>query len=131
MNAPRVLIADADPDRLAAYRAYLAADGFEVTTARDALDCVKRLREYVPSILVLDLSLPWGGGDGVLARISEDGRVPRVPVIVLSSGDGVMGAPRLWDFPISEFHSHPVSPPLLARRIRLQLASRAPTGARR
>ncbi|HYT91077.1 MAG TPA: response regulator [Gemmataceae bacterium] len=124
MTRPRVLIADPDPDRLTAYRDYLVSDGFEVATAGSALECLERLREFAPDLLVLAPFLPWGGGDGVLARVSEDPRLPRVPVIVLSSVEDLADAPRLWDFPITEFHSQPVSPPLLARRIRLHLANR-------
>jgi DNA-binding response OmpR family regulator len=128
MTTPRVLIADPDADRLSAYRDFLAREGFEVETVGNAMECVRRLREFAPDLLVLAPFLPWGGGDGVLARVSEDRRLPRVPVIVLSSGEDLAEAPRLWDFPISEFHSQPVAPSLLARRIRLQLASRAVAG---
>ena len=35
-------------------------------------------------VLVMDPSLPWGGGDGVLAMMYEDPGIPVVPVIVLT-----------------------------------------------
>ena len=38
------------------------------------LECVARLRERVPDVLVLEPQLPWGGGEGVLAIMGE---VPR------------------------------------------------------
>jgi hypothetical protein len=37
-------------------------------------------------------------------------------VLVLSPGHDLGGSPRLWDFPIAEYHGHPVSPESLARR---------------
>jgi len=118
----RVLIADPDDGRLASYRASLGRHGFEVATAPDGLACVRLLRDFVPDLLVLSPALPWGGGDGVLAQMRDDPTVVSVPVIVLSSGRDFDGSPRLWDFPIAEYHSHPVSSELLARRIRLMLA---------
>jgi DNA-binding response OmpR family regulator len=116
----RVVIAVPNPVLLNAYRESLAQEGFEVATARDGLECVGRLREFLPDVLVLSAALPWGGGDGVLAVMSEEPRLQHVPVIVMASGQDPGGPPRLWDFPIAEYHSHPLLPKLLARRIRLR-----------
>jgi len=61
----RVLIADPDERVLTSYREFLWQEGFEVDTVTNAIDCVARLRERVPDVLVLDPDLPWGGGSGV------------------------------------------------------------------
>jgi CheY-like chemotaxis protein len=122
MTPARVLIAVPDKALLEAYRKRLAADGFEVETARDGLECVRRLRAFGPDVLVLSTALPWGGGDGVLAVMNEDVRLQHVAVIVLSNGQDGGGPARLWDFPIAEFHSGRVSPALLARRVGLRAA---------
>src|SRR5262249_2199386 len=58
--------------------------GYETETASDGLDCVSKLRSFLPDVLVLDLDLLWGGGDGVLAHIREDATLPRVPVILMT-----------------------------------------------
>jgi DNA-binding response OmpR family regulator len=116
----RVVIAVPNPALLNAYRESLALEGFEVATARDGLECVRRLREFLPDLLVLSTALPWGGGDGVLAVMSEEPRLQHVPVIVMASGQDPGGPPRLWDFPIAEYHSHPLQSKLLARRVRLR-----------
>src|SRR5205085_2787098 len=84
MNPPRILIADPDPVLLDSYGAALARQGFDVTTAPDGLKCVGLLRAFAPDVIVLSPALPWGGGDGVLAVMTEESRAARVPVIVLS-----------------------------------------------
>jgi DNA-binding response OmpR family regulator len=122
MTPARVLIAVPDAALLDAYRKRLAADGFKVETARDGLECIDRLRAFMPEVLVLSTALPWGGGDGVLAVLSEDPQLPHVSVIVLSSGHDVGGPARIWDYPIAEYHSRPLSPQLLARRVGLRTA---------
>jgi DNA-binding response OmpR family regulator len=122
MTPARVLIAVPDAALLDAYRRQLTADGFEVETARDGLECVHRLQAFAPEVLVLSTALPWGGGDGVLAVMHEDARLSYIPVIVLSPGHDVGGPARIWDFPIAEYHSRPLSPQLLARRVGLRAA---------
>ena len=62
-----------------------------MATARDGLACVAQLREFRPAVLVLDPALPWGWGDGVLARMREEADIPTVPVILLFTRPGPEG----------------------------------------
>ena len=63
----RVLLADPDRSLTAVYRKPLSREGFEVVAAFSGLECVARLREQVPDVLVLEPQLPWGGGEGILS----------------------------------------------------------------
>ena len=69
---PTILIADGDADLCDFYRRFSTERGHEVDTCSDGLDCVRKLRQVTPAVLVLDLELPWGGGDGVLAWMREE-----------------------------------------------------------
>ena len=80
----RVLMADPDESLHPLYREPLLREGFELT-ALSGLECVARLRERVPDVLVLEPQLPWGGGDGVLAMMGEVPELATVPVMVLTS----------------------------------------------
>jgi CheY-like chemotaxis protein len=64
-------MADPDGSLHPVYREPLAEEGFDVVAALSGLECVDRLRERVPDVLVLEPQLPWGGGDGVLAMMGE------------------------------------------------------------
>lgn len=75
-----VLIADQDVELATLYGRFLAARGFSVETARCGLECLGKVREMAPDVLVLDRELPWGDGEGVLACLREDGA--SVPVIL-------------------------------------------------
>ena len=55
----RVVIADPDESLLALYRESLR-EGFEVVTTSSASECVARMRERVPDVLLLELQLPRG-----------------------------------------------------------------------
>jgi CheY-like chemotaxis protein len=92
----RVLIADPDRGLTARYRRWLELWGFEVETAGSGLECLDRLREFRPDVLVLEPELPWGWGDGVLALLREDQTLPRPPVVVVTYKvrDDRLGADR-------------------------------------
>ncbi len=66
-----VLLAEADRDLRETYLCFLSRHGYQVDTADDGLECLDKLRRSVPDLLILDLELPWGGGDGVLALLRE------------------------------------------------------------
>ena len=65
LRSARVLIADPDKLLLAAYSQHLTQRGASVSTARTGLECLEKLMQSVPDVLVLEPELLWGGGDGV------------------------------------------------------------------
>jgi DNA-binding response OmpR family regulator len=117
----RVLMADPDESLHPVYREPLSREGFEVDMALSGLECVSRLRERVPDMLVLEPQLPWGGGDGVLAIMGEDPDLAAVPVMVLTSCRDPHVLERVARFPISDYHVKPLAPDLLAGRLRALL----------
>ncbi len=78
----KILIADADVLFLALCRHSFTSEGYQLETTATGLDCLARLREGQPDLLILDWSLPWGGGDGVLAHMRQEVLLPRIPVIL-------------------------------------------------
>jgi DNA-binding response OmpR family regulator len=114
----RVLIADPDQYLLDNYRDYLEENGFEVATATTGLECVERLRKCAPDVLVIEPSIPWGCGDGVLAMMHEEASVPLTPVIVLTYGRDRGVLYRLAPFKIDDYQVKPMRPQRLAERIR-------------
>lgn len=115
-KAIRVLIADPDESLLAEYREH-SQEGFDVVTALNGLECVDRLREQVPDVLVLEPQLLWGGGDGVLAVMHNDLDLATVPVMILTSCTDRGVLDDIARFPISDFHPKPLSPANLASRV--------------
>jgi DNA-binding response OmpR family regulator len=115
----RVLLADPDESLLARYRVFLSRNGFEVSTAANGADCLLRLRNFKPHVLVLDPEMPWRRGDNTLARMLEEHDVARVPVLLLSAD---------YDHVLRPAHSmhlaKPLAPELLAQRIRLEIDQR-------
>jgi DNA-binding response OmpR family regulator len=83
--APTVLIADADRDLCELYRRFFSRHGWQVQTSGGGLECLAQLRQCSPHLLILDLQLPWGGAEGLLAVMRDDPGLARVPVILTST----------------------------------------------
>ncbi len=96
----RLLIADRDAELCELYRTFLADMGYDAETCTDGLDCLAKLRQATPAVLVLDLELLWGGGDGVLAWLREESRAPGIPVLLTAT------AANMPD--VAEFNEPPV-----------------------
>jgi anti-anti-sigma factor len=125
--AIRVLLADPDETLLVSNRVFLSRNGFEVATATNGLECLEQLRHFKPDVLVLEPDMSWGQGDDVLALMEEEGDVPHVPVLIVSGG---YDTPRLGSpaYSIHEHRAKPLSPELLANRIRWLFESSPPPG---
>jgi DNA-binding response OmpR family regulator len=80
-----LLIADGDAALCDVHRMFFTRMGYEVETALDGLDCLAKLRRLLPAVLVLDLELRWGGGDGVLARLREERTFAEIPVVLTTT----------------------------------------------
>ena len=83
--APRVLLIDDDPDVRDSVQALLEYFGYECGIAADGPSGLKRFEEQTWDLVMTDLMLPGMTGWQVVDAIR--GRVPGVPVIVMSGLD--------------------------------------------
>jgi DNA-binding response OmpR family regulator len=118
-SAPiRVLLADPDEALHPMYREPLSQEGFEVIAALSGLECIARLRERAPDMVVLEPQLPWGGGDGVLTIMGEIPALAIIPVMILTSCRDPHVLEGVSRFPISDYQVKPLSAGRLAARLR-------------
>jgi len=59
--------------------------GFKVSTAVDGRDALKKVKEELPELVLLDLVLPGVDGFDILKEIKEDSTTSKIPVIILSN----------------------------------------------
>lgn len=67
---------------------YLTKAGFRVTVAKDGIEAIQCLKEFVPDLVLLDLFLPYINGFEVLGHIRSNPLTKAVPVIILSNLSG-------------------------------------------
>lgn len=86
MTAVRVVVADDQPAMRAALRTILEADGIRVVgEAGDGARAVAVALELAPDAVLMDLRMP--GRDGLSATEELARRLPRVPILVLTTFD--------------------------------------------
>ena len=90
-----VLIADDDRDIVRFVEVNLRLEGYEVCTAHDGQDALRKALELQPNLILLDVMMPRMDGYQVCTRLRADGRTAHIPVIMLTakslSADKVLG----------------------------------------
>lgn len=118
----RLLIANRDVKWCELYQRFFTELGYEVETSSDGLDCLAKLRYAAPAMLVLDLELPWGGGDGVLAWLREESSAAKIPVLLMGPAAAGPDRGRFKESPAVEYLPKPVGLTRLLDSIRTAFA---------
>jgi len=85
--ARKIMIAEDDPFVMDIYNTKLGASGFEVISAVNGLEAVKKLRDegVRPDMILLDIMMPYMDGLQVLHEIKSIDGVKDIPVILLTN----------------------------------------------
>jgi two-component system KDP operon response regulator KdpE len=110
----RILLVDDDANLLVVLAQQLHADGFEVATARDGQEAMRRLEAGWPDLILLDLMMPRGDG---LALAREIKAAADLPIIVLSAIDTADSKAHLLDAVAEDYVAKPYHYPELRARI--------------
>jgi two-component system, OmpR family, KDP operon response regulator KdpE len=123
MSAGRILIVDDEPRIRRIMRTTLAAEGYEVETAKTGEEALDRVREFRPDLVLLDINMPGMGG---LAACEAIRAGTGIAIIMLTVRDAEADKVRALDAGADDFVTKPFSTPELLARIRAALR-RAPS----
>ncbi|MGD8293117.1 MAG: response regulator [Desulfobacterales bacterium] len=68
----------------------LSQKGYDIVEAGDGLEALSRLNETKPDLVLLDIILPKMDGYQILSIIKENSEFKHIPVILLTSKDGII-----------------------------------------
>ncbi len=114
MVAPRILLVDDDPNLLVLLADQLRDDGFEVVTARDGTEALRRLEAGWPDLLIIDMMMPRMDGLSLAREIKERADLP---IIVLSAVDAGDSKADLLDEVAEDYITKPYHYPELRARV--------------
>src|SRR4029079_2938270 len=112
--APRLLLVDDDPNQLVALADQLRADGYQIQTARDGDEALRRLKIAWPDLLLIDMMMPRRDG---LSLAREIKAMADLPIIVLSAIDAGDSKADLLDEVAEDYITKPYHYPELRARI--------------
>lgn len=76
----RIMVIEDEKNLRLLYRMDLEKDGHDVVTARTAEECLERIDEISPDLVVMDIRMPGMNGIEAMGRIMD--RYPRIPVVL-------------------------------------------------
>jgi two-component system KDP operon response regulator KdpE len=113
-RAQRILLVDDDPHLLVVLSEQLRDDGYDVATARDGQEALRRLEAGWPDLILLDLMMPRVDGLALARQIKAEADLP---IIVLSAIDTADSKARLLDEVAEDYVAKPYHYPELRARV--------------
>jgi DNA-binding response OmpR family regulator len=130
---PKILVVDDEPEAVELVEFNLRQSGFEVITAADGAEALKKAHATLPSLVVLDLMLPEVDGLEVCKMLRRDPATASVPIVMVtaraSEVDRILGL----ELGADDYLTKPFSPRELVLRVKniLQRGRAAPEQAER
>ncbi len=89
MAKERLLLIDDDIYHLQLLQQVFGPEGYDLDLARNAVEAIAALEKHVPDLILLDLILPDMDGYALLEMIKSNPQWRFIPVIIISSRDGI------------------------------------------
>ncbi|MEW5868358.1 MAG: response regulator [Chloroflexota bacterium] len=90
MQKPLAIIIEDHEDQAMVFSTALQVSGYETETILDGAVAQQRLKEIIPTLIILDLHLPYVSGDEILKQVRAEPRLSDVRVII-ATADALMG----------------------------------------
>src|SRR6187399_3038372 len=120
----KILVVDDEPDALELVSFNLKAAGYEVVTADDGNDAVKKARQHAPDLILLDVMLPEVDGLEVCKLLRRDAATAAIPIIMLTAKAAEIDRVLGLELGADDYLTKPFSPRELVLRVKSLLKRR-------
>jgi two-component system cell cycle response regulator len=114
----RVLVVDDILSNVKLLEAKLTAEYFDVMSAFNGLECLAKMEETIPDIVLLDVMMPGMDGFEVCRRIKSNPRTAHVPVVMVTALDQPSDRVAGLEAGADDFLTKPVDDAALFARVR-------------
>lgn len=128
MTAQRILLVDDELEVLLSLEGMLERAGFEVLTATNGEEALRRVHSFAPDLVLLDIKMPGMTGRAVLRQLREQGNT-WPPVIMLTQVEGADERSMTLDEGADDYVNKPCDGKELVSRIRAVLRRSQPEAA--
>lgn len=115
---PRILVVDDDLFIRVPLEHALEQEGFHCVSAANGAECMDRIADSRPDLIILDVVMPGRTGVEVCRTIKSEARYASIPVILLSSNAEKEDRERGLEAGAADFVPKPYSPSVLLGRVR-------------
>ena len=120
---PRILVVDDEPDAVELVAFNLKGAGYDVSTAVDGEEALKKARDLLPDLIVLDLMIPAVDGLEVCKILRRDGRTATIPIVMLTAKAAEVDRVLGLELGADDYVTKPFSPRELVLRVKRLLRS--------
>ncbi|MDQ1272408.1 MAG: hypothetical protein QG591_1038 [Planctomycetota bacterium] len=75
-----ILVVDDDKYHLLLYKQELSLEGYNIVTAKDGCEALKKVKDHSPDLIVLDINMPKMNGIELMGRILSEHK--KIPIII-------------------------------------------------
>jgi two-component system, OmpR family, KDP operon response regulator KdpE len=118
MEHPHILVVDDEPQITRVLRTALTSQGYEIRVANDGEMALEIMKDWTPSLIITDLSMPQLDGVQLCRRVRA---VSQVPILVLSVRDQERQKIEALDAGADDYVTKPFSMNELLARVRANL----------
>ncbi len=91
LNGKLVLVVDDEPEDIDYISAILDDHQMKTMSANDGKEALKKVKEKIPDIILLDLMMPEQTGMGFFNELKKNEQYKNIPVIIISGASKVTG----------------------------------------
>jgi DNA-binding response OmpR family regulator len=120
----RILVVDDEPDTVMLLKHLLIQHGFNVSGANSGRECLKKISEISPDVILLDIMMPEMDG---LETLQEIRKISQTPVIIVSAVDQKSQIVRALESGVDDYITKPFNNDEVIARINAVLRRATPS----
>lgn len=93
-KTPRILIVDDSPTEVHVFQNILERNGFNVDTAEDGESGIRKAREILPDLILMDIVMPGINGFQATRKLHRDSKTADIPIVIVTTKD--QETDRIW-----------------------------------
>ncbi len=113
----KILVVDDEPDIVEFISYNLKSKGYEIETAIDGLDAIRKAKEFRPDLILLDINMPNKDGLQTLRELRQMPDFEDMAAIFLTARSDEKTEIEGLDIGADDYISKPIKPDLLVSRI--------------
>ena len=114
----KILVVDDEPEAVELVDFNLKQAGFDVVSAADGTEALKKARSVLPSLIVLDLMLPEVDGLEVCKMLRRDPATSKIPIVMLTAKAAEIDRVLGLELGADDYITKPFSPRELVLRVK-------------
>ena len=118
MTKQKILVVDDEPEAVELVEFNLKQAGFDVATAADGDEALKKAKANLPALMVLDLMLPEIDGLEVCKLMRRDATTSKIPILMLTAKASEIDRVLGLELGADDYVTKPFSPRELVLRVK-------------